>query len=69
MSSGNSIRAARAVNKHIVALELDTALFDEVLQPLQEGAMRVLEKQSHNDDEDEDEDEELPDEDEVNLCE
>ena len=32
---GSSIRAAHSSNRHILALESDAKLFDEVLKPLQ----------------------------------
>jgi hypothetical protein len=34
---GSSIKAARSLNRHILALEVDSKLFEEVLEPLKKA--------------------------------
>ena len=63
------MHAARSTERHIVAFEGDSSIFEEVLQPLQVVATRA----PAFDEKDvlalSDEDEVLPDEDQINLCE
>ena len=66
---GSSIRAAKSFNMHIVALEKDASIFEEVLRRLMEAATRPSLTRSQCIEEDEDNDEDLPEADEVNLCE
>jgi hypothetical protein len=67
--SGSSVRAAISFNKHIVALEPDSAIFEDILRPLQETTKKIEALQIHNEAEEDDNEEDVPEEDEVNLCE
>jgi hypothetical protein len=68
---GSSIKAARSSNRHILALEADSKLFEEVLEPLKKA--RPLSKShdtemSRNSSED-DEDTPAMDQPLIDLCE
>ena len=47
---GSSIKAARLSNRHILALESDVKLFDEVLKPLKQSVVLPSNPNLHNDD-------------------
>lgn len=69
-SVGASVRAAHATNRHILALESDLQLFEEVLKPLEASptTTNVIDLSSTSYTQDEDE-EALPDEPLISLCE
>lgn len=48
--AGSSIKAARLSSRHILALESDTKLFDEVLKPLKELVMVSTNSNLNDDD-------------------
>jgi len=68
---GSSIRAAHSSNRHILALESDAQLFDEVLKPLQTLATisKTLDSASTYDGMDIDDDSPIEDAALLNLCE
>lgn len=47
---GSSIKAARLSNRHILALENDIELFDEVLEPLKQSVPLSSDPNLQNDD-------------------
>jgi hypothetical protein len=66
---GASIRAARACNRHIVALESDSKLFNEVLKPLVAPQIRTTPPPTTPIQLDDDDEDTLPDEPFDKICE
>ena len=67
--AGNSVRAAISFNKHVVALEADASIFEEILRPLHDSSKKIEAQLILNKEEEDDNEDDLPEEEEVNLCE
>ena len=69
MLTGASIRAAKLEGRHIVALEADSDIFKELLQPLQISAEPLPGTGAPQIDIDDDDETPLPDEEKIDYCE
>ncbi len=69
--TGSSIKAAHSSNRHILALESDAKLFDEVLKPLQTPTIisKALDSTTTDDGMEIDDDSPIEDVELLDLCE